>query len=225
MDPQKVTRLLVPSGIIGSLIFVAMVIVLGALTPGYSHASQAISELGAVGAPYAASQAINFAFLGMSLLLFAVGLHYAIGGGTGSKVGIFLLGGFAVSSAFGSAVFPCDVGCEFVTVSGTLHNVLGLLGFLMFAAGTIVLSRRMAADDAWRRYRRYSQLTGVLAIVALVVWIAGKNAAPAIGGGLQRVMVGVILAWIVTTSVHAVRLARAAPRTTGVADPVKTEAA
>lgn len=109
-QPDRNQILLASSGVLGPILFTAIVIILGFLHPGYSHASQAVSELGAVGAPNAAAQAVNFLLLGLLTLAFAVGLHRGIGGGEGSKGGPALLAAFAISGGFGSAAFPCDLG-------------------------------------------------------------------------------------------------------------------
>jgi len=79
-DP--VTRAAALSGIAGILVYAVIVAGLGHLTPGYDHMTQLISELGAVGAPYAAVMNIlGSGIFGLSDIVFAVGLRRALGGG------------------------------------------------------------------------------------------------------------------------------------------------
>ena len=76
----------------GPALFTAPVVYLGSLTPGYSQLTQAISDLGATGAPNAVIQDLNFLLLGVLILAFSAGLQKGIGDGRGSALGPFLMG-------------------------------------------------------------------------------------------------------------------------------------
>ena len=162
------------SGIIAPAFFTLMVVVAGLHYSGYSHLTQAISELGAVDAPNPLIQDANFLVTGLLIVTFALGLRRGLDLRLSSAAGSILVGAFGAVMVV-HAFLPCDSGCEFVTTVGSAHNVTGLLAFLSAIAGVLVLSRRLPAESA--AYRVYSVATAVAGFVSLVLWIAlGKVA-------------------------------------------------
>ena len=210
--PLKTIRILALCGIAGPIFFTVVVLILGSLRPGYSHLTQAISELGETGAPNAIFQQVNFLMIGALVLAFSLGLHRGIGQGKGSKVGPVLLGIFALLSGVGNSIFPCDPGCEFVTFTGTMHNVTGLLGFLAFVAAALVLSRRYMTDGMWRGYRSYSIVSGILVLLFLFAFIAASAGAVPFRGVFQRTFVGLMFLWLIVTGVRLYKVAGLQPR-------------
>lgn len=107
----------------------------GAQYEGYSHASQAISELGGVEAKHPFIQNATFTIAGVLIMAFALGLHRGIGQGRGSRSGPLLVGYFGVIAAVAQPLLHCDSGCEFETLTGTMHNVTGMSGFVALITG------------------------------------------------------------------------------------------
>lgn len=203
-----ISRLLAICGIIGPIFFTTVVVILGLLRPGYSHLAQAVSELGEVGAPNAIVQDINFIMLGLLTLAFAFGLHLGIGAGRGSKIGPALLAVFAVVAGVGNGLLPCDPGCKFVTLTGIMHNITGLTGFVAFIATALTIARRLREDSLWQRYSSYSLVTGVFAVLFLVLFILSSEFFPAWRGGFQRLFVGAMLLWIELMAIRLFQVSR-----------------
>jgi len=123
-------KLVMLSACLGAMSIVLLTLIGGAAFPGYSHASQFISELGARGAPHA--QLVNFGgFLpaGVLVCAFAVLAWTALrrsAGTTIDLVGIALFGfGYLVA-----VYFPCEAGCRPAepSFSQLIHNAMGLAG-------------------------------------------------------------------------------------------------
>ena len=92
------TRLLAFGGVLAPLVFPGAVIVTAAGRPEYHHATQAISELGEVGARNAALMNYGgFLLYGLLIVGLAVGLHQGIRRGSGDWLGplLFLIYGLA----------------------------------------------------------------------------------------------------------------------------------
>lgn len=108
------------------------VTIAGAMNPGYSHVSQAMSELGAKGSmTHVISPLINNFPLG--ILFIAFGL-YLISTLKHSKLAIFsgvMVLVHGVGSIF-AGYFSCDAGCQPASpsISQILHNLSGLIMFL-----------------------------------------------------------------------------------------------
>lgn len=204
-------RLQAVCGIIAPVMFTTVLVTLGLLRPGYSHISQAGSELGEVGAPNAIIMDINFIVFGILIIVFAFGLHQGIGGGRGSKIGPSLLAVFGAVAGVGNGLFPCDPGCNFVTLTGTMHNVLGLTGFSALIGAALVLPRRLKIDGLWQGYRSYSLVSGLLMVLFLVAFMVFTGFLPSYRGAIQRLLVADFLLWI---GVMAVRLFQVASQAT-----------
>jgi len=89
---EKHQKILAICGIIAPIIFAIIVIISGLLRPDYNQLVNFVSELGAVGAPNAIIQRINFMLLGILIVAFTFGLHRGIGNGKGSIIGPLLIG-------------------------------------------------------------------------------------------------------------------------------------
>ena len=205
--------MLVLSGIVGPILFAAVITILGFVRIDYSHVEDLISQLGATGVQYAVVQNINFVLLGLLVVFFATGLYRSVGKGKAGKIGsgLVVLAGIG---AVGLGIFPEDPlpEPEEPTFSGIVHNMFSLLAFLSAIVATIIFSRSLSTDDVWRRYRPYSLITGVVAfgLMALVVLSdpeEGKISALWPWAGLiQRLLVGVWFLWIVVMAVRLLRL-------------------
>ena len=195
-------------GISGPVIFAILVTISGSLYEGYSHLTQAVSELGGAGAQYPEVQNWNFLILGILVMAFALGLHRGNVGGR--KLGPVLIGVFGVSSGLANSVLPCDLGCEFQTLTGTLHNVTGLVGFVSAIAGIFVISRGLKGDPFWRRFHRFSLVVGFATLVSLLLWIGVAKAAEvdSLNGLLQRLFIGFWFLWVEVIAIRLFQLSR-----------------
>ena len=90
-DP-RLRRLFALGGVLAPLVFLGAVIVTAGGRPEYHHATQAISELGEVGARNAALMNYGgFLLYGLLIVGLAVGLHQGIRRGSGDLLGPLLL--------------------------------------------------------------------------------------------------------------------------------------
>ena len=136
---------------------VATVLIAGALHPGYDHASQFMSELGAQQAPNA--WAVNYlGFLPTELFFLAfIGLALTRVGRNGwLRAGLLALSLYAVG-LFIAAFFPCDSGCRPDDPSAThlVHIASGLGAYLFGILGLFLL-----AAGRWRSQHRALALSG-----------------------------------------------------------------
>jgi hypothetical protein len=196
----RLGALLALGGLAGPLVFVTLVLIGGALYDGYSHVSQAVSELGGEGSEVARLQNTNFILLGVLTL----GLAWALAGVLGGwRYVPALVAVFATSSAIANGFLPCDLGCQGTTTVGLLHNVTGVTGFVAAITATFLLSRRWRDDPHWRSHARFSRLTAYIALAGLLGFIVTRAAEiEEIDGLLQRVFVLALLTWLAVTGLR-----------------------
>ena len=202
MSPNKAFAV---CGIISPLLYLIMVIVGGALIPGYSHITETVSELLVAGAPnrsLLATLMISSSVLG---ILFPIGLHRGINEGRGSKVGpTFLI----IASVLGifTTYFPQDPGGPPVTFAGTVHVVLLIPMVILSLGAFIAFWRRLKSDSLWSGYDRYSLITFIVAIPLGVISAVSLDS-PYVGL-LERISVAVILQWGFFMAIKLFRLSK-----------------
>lgn len=208
VDPHSnaTVRWLAAAGVAGPLLFWVVVVALGVMTPGYSHASDGISDLGAIGAPYAIVQQAAFVVLGVGIIAFAVGLDRQFRGGWRPWLGVVLLGLLGLLGAIGPGVFPVDRARP-EAMTNQLHTLVTTLGFLAGLVGIPLATWRLAAAERWPVYRSRVTVLGVTVLVvgAFAVFITQVVGQTAWAGYAQRLYAGVMSGWV---AYHAYRLYR-----------------
>ena len=190
-------------GIIAPILYLLMVIIGGALSPGYSHISETVSELLVSGSPN--KPLLNTLLISEYILaiLFAIVLHRGINEGIGSKVGPAFLIIAAVLGIF-TVIFPQDPGGPPVTFAGTVHVVLLIPLVILSLAAFLAFRRRLKNDNLWSGYDRYSLITFIVAI-PLGIISAVSLESPYIGL-LERISAAVVLQWGFVMAIKLLRL-------------------
>lgn len=200
--PDQATRRLALAGVVGPVVWWLLVVVTAAITPGYSHVGDFISTLGAVGAPYAVIQQVNFAVFSAAGGALAVGLHRWFNDDRRPRAGTLLLGVFALgvllSGPFQSNPAVPDSTTEF------LHNLVGTVAFIAVVVAIPLVSRRFDADDRWPRYPYETLWTVAVVVATFAVFIATIESAWL--GLTQRLFVGAVSLWVAGQSYRLYRL-------------------
>jgi CubicO group peptidase (beta-lactamase class C family) len=199
-------RLLLLSGLLSSLLYVATDVLGGMRYEGYSFTSQAISELMATGAPSEAFVDPLFLAYGVLALAFGVGVfREAAGRSRVLRITGALLMGYAAVGFAGPVFFEMHPRGAGGAAGDTPHIVLTavivLLTLLAIGVGAFVLGRR---------FRTYSlaTLAAVVVLGALTVPYAARLAAgePTPGFGVvERLNVYASMAWVAVLAVALLR--------------------
>ena len=189
------------AGIVGPVQFFLVLLVEGAVRPGYRPLRDTISELSL--GPRGWIQTANFLVFGILFIVFARGVKASVNDSRATRLGATLL------SVIGVGVLGCGLfraerwPPSSMSLAGVLHLVCAmLLVFALLPVATAVMARAFAADARWRSLGRATRLTSFLTLALLVGGLALMNppGRPArIGnvyaGLIQRIDVAVFLAW------------------------------
>lgn len=151
-------------------------------------------------------QALNFAFFGLTLIVFALGLHRGVApSGRLSWAGPALLvvaGVALVLAAFETDPYPMK-GLQ--TWHGAIHFLAFVLLVLSFLPSLFFWWRRLGRDPRWRGYALYTLITALVYVLLLL--------ASAWQWGFYLFLANV-LAWIALMALHLRRTAEdaSAPR-------------
>lgn len=166
----------------------------GAATPGYSHVSQFISELGASQSAYEYPvRFMGFLPAGIALLLFCWFAHIAL---PKSRLTTAALVALAVY-AFGyvaAALSPCDLGCrpQHPSASQIIHNVVGGLGYLLAPGFLLALAIR---SRSWPTSAMLPIVGFTAAAVSLLGLLSLSPSSPYVGLS-QRAIEASVLSWV-----------------------------
>jgi len=191
------------AGVIGPALFTLSFTVNGLLRPGYDPARRYISEL-SIG-PQGWIQMVSFMLLGISILLFALGLRACFPTGRASRAGPVLFMIIAVCY-FLSGPFVTDPMAMFdnqQTLHGTVHGILGAIVFSLSAAACFVLWRRFRADERWKPLSAFSLAAGLVMVSLIVLMKIGQLQTGALhdwAGVVQRCCLITSYAWIAAIS-------------------------
>lgn len=193
-------KLLLVCGILSSLLYVAMNIVLPMLYPGYSTSAQTVSELFAIGAPTRSLWvALSFPYAGL-LAAFAFGLWRSAETNSALRFSGVLLLGYAVLAVSWPPIHQRGLG---FTLTDTMHNVWAGATVLL-----LVFAMGFTAGARGRRFRMYS--IGSIAVLAVSGWLTWMES-PRVAADLPTPWIGIseriaIAAFLLWTVVAAIAL-------------------
>lgn len=188
--------ILLATGFVAPLVYVATVLAGGWATPGYDHVSQPVSALFETGAPHAL--AVSLAFVGYNILLVAFGLGLHLVWRDADIWRRLTAWAILLNGAFGLLIelAPMDPVGAPATLPGTVHLVLaGLLVVTCMAAMALMVV-------SWRRRRTHARSSGITVGLLILMVGAGALAAGAATAGwpwlgvFQRLTIGSYLVWL-----------------------------
>lgn len=170
-------RLTAVLGMAAPLYFLGAILVFGFMTPGYAHSSKAVSELGALGAPFMTEwNVLGFGLTGALLAAFGS----AFPGSASVKWALFLTG-----AAFSATAIPADFDNR-QSLTSVAHMVASFAAFGFWIWALIAMWR-----GAPQGFRALS-----IAFLLLTIGAIGLQASGAVWPGTaQRATFAVFFSW------------------------------
>ena len=192
-------------GVIGPILWLALIAGAGALRPDFSHLTHYISELGERGS---ATEALirygAFGFTGFLYLCFAGALFATFRNGWLFRVATFLIALDGVGR-IGAGVFPCEAGCVQATAGPNLHTLFATLGFCSGILAAFLWAFLFRRVPALKSLSLFSAASGAVALLSLLLmsW-AGDSALPS--GLLEHLATVALSVWLLVFASRLVRL-------------------
>lgn len=175
--------------VLGELIQLAVIGIGGAVYPGYDHASQYISELGATGAVTGPAVSwLGFVPAGIALTLGCL-IAAWLSRQSGLAVAVWLLLGWYGATLSAAGVFPCEFECARAapSLNALMHDLFGGTGYL-----TAILGVALGGFVAAAGKRRGLVGVSIVCTVVTVACFGGVIAETEPGGLIQRGLEGAI---------------------------------
>ncbi len=208
-EQSAAMRLLLACGVIAPLLNSVVLLILGAIRPGYNAwiVPDSNLELGDGGW----MQITNYIVTGALLLAFAIGMRLRLGTGRGSIWGPILLGIYGLTFIVIGPILPDPSlgyppgASSMTTVPGTIHNLFGLLQFASLIAACFVQARRDVANDR-RGWSWYSVATGLLVAASYVAFVLiFKVLGEGPTGLIERIGIIVSGCWVAQLAIRLMR--------------------
>lgn len=176
-------KLLLLCGVLAPLLYAVADTLAGRRWEGYSFRDQAISELGAIGAPSRPLFAILLIAVYLLFAAFGVGVWKSAAGRRGIRVAGGLLIALGVMALTVGQFVPMQPRGNEQGLTGALHLIEGMVAMLL-----VLAAMGFAAAALGRRFRLYT-IASIVVVVAFGAW-SGMDA-PAVEAGLPTPWLGV----------------------------------
>src|SRR5262249_48532413 len=186
------------AGMIGSVLFVVVFLLEDLLQPHFDWLGTSVSEHAL--SRYGWIQVASFIVVGLLFLAFARGVAGQFREGTSSKVGpgsLRLLGVCLLASGpLMTDPAPTAAFSGRSTWHGTVHAVVGAIGFTLMPLSCFVFYRRFRTDPTWQAFGYWTLVT-CLAIVLAIVLLKGAQLGlmSALLGLFQRILLVSYFGW------------------------------
>lgn len=176
-------------GVAAAVNFAAMLILFSAITPGYNHLTQGVSELGMSNAPQALLwNLLGFGLVGALILVFALSLYFEL---KTARAGIMIvmLTGSSGLGYIGLGIFPAAIGFQ-PSASTTLHTIMVMISFFSFTVAALVFAVNLRHDSFWKHWAIFSAVMGAIGLLSFAI----PRSIPL--GVSQRIGLGANFLWL-----------------------------
>lgn len=191
-------------GLLAPLLWAAVIVIAGAMRPGFDHVAQYISELGERGSStetfmrYGGFFATGFMHVGFAAAFYAAAARVTHRPRLALLVAMLIaLNGIG---RIGAGFFPCEPGCAAPEVLGQrLHGLAATIAFLAIAAATLLAAVLFRGDRQLRSLGAYSFVSGCAGLIFLAL-MSASEAARVYTGLHERLASGVLTLWVLVTA-------------------------
>jgi len=182
----RLSRYLAICGVLAPLVIIALVLVGAAVTPGYDHIENTMSQLSAVGTPH--PEWMNAAFILYGILI--IGLSFAVRQQLDPRPRTTIVWLMIITHGVGvilTALFPYNIAITegIHSLKDISHHLVSIVACAAFIIAMLMMARMVWADPAWRGVTRISLAAiGVVSILFVFTLIPAFRD---IAGLLQRV--------------------------------------
>jgi hypothetical membrane protein len=206
--------------VVGTVQFiVAMAITQVGYGSSYSLTGNYMSDLGAVNcgtfggtASYAGHYAcspwhdvfnISIVIMGLLVILATILIRTAFPVRRSRTIGLWALA-LAGLGSVGVGLSPEDVNIA-------VHSGSAVLAFAGGGIALVVLAFAMLRDTRWEGFRAYTFFSGLITLIALILFVSKVDLGLGVGG-MERLVVAPVFLWSIVAGIHLARIPTFAPR-------------
>lgn len=192
---NRTVRYLAAGGIVGPLLYTVAWLALAFLDPTHSHLRDPISNLSAIGAPYALVMTFIILVFALLIIVFAYGLHRGLPPGLWAGPAALALAGVGY---IGIALAPLNLASP--GEPNVPHTISASITVFALMFAPVLMVRRLRRDPRWRNLGGYSIATTAMALAFAVM--ASLPTFAGLEGLMQRLVTAVLLAWMFVVAIR-----------------------
>ena len=187
------------SGMIGSLLFLAVFVAEDVSSADFNWLSTAVSEHSRT--PHGWIQITTFIVVGLLFVIFSGGIAEELHDVPGSRTGPLMIGITGVCLTL-SGPFVTDpggvvMGSSGATWHGAMHGIVGAIAFTLMPLSCFVFYRRLRSQSGWSSFARWSLTVCFIIIVGIVLLkLAQLGVMHSLLGLFQRIVLVAYFYWI-----------------------------
>jgi hypothetical protein len=187
------------SGMIGSLLFLAVFVAEDVSSADFNWLSTAVSEHSRT--PHGWIQITTFIVVGLLLVIFSGGIAEEWRNAPGSRTGPLMIGITGVCLIL-SGPFVTDpggvvMGSSGATWHGAMHGIVGAIAFTLMPLSCLVFYRCLRSQPAWSSFARWSLTVCFIIIFGIVLLkLAQLGVMRGLLGLFQRLLLVAYFGWI-----------------------------
>jgi hypothetical protein len=194
----NVRSLLAFAGMAGPVVLITCDFTAAFTSPGYNMVKNSISSLALTQLGWLV--VIGFLAIGLLIEIFTAGLLFNIKPCRRFYMGIAIFVFFGFGMLLIGAFRTDPVGGEH-TFEGMIHGYAATAAFILFPLAILLMSRSIKTDPNWRHLFRYTEVTGALAIL-LVILIKVLDDHIDWFGLLERLLVANMIIWVEVAAIN-----------------------
>ena len=177
-------------GVAAPIILIVLIVVGAAVTSGYDHVSEPISQLAATGSPHPGWMSTGFITYGIMILGFGLVLYRSVRNHRFAWLVLLFYVLHGVGFVLGGVFSDDPRATESVsTVTGILHNAWIIIGCFSFVIGMFAYAWLKRNDLSWRILVRFFY---VFLIIILITFVISQIPAFAAAEGVMQRVYGVL---------------------------------
>jgi hypothetical protein len=190
------------AGVVIPFLMLLTELILIYFNPDYNPIVESISALGLK--PLGWVQSISFLMVGLLTELFAFGLYFSIKRRVGFRTAIALLVFFGFGLLLIGA-FRTHPSVGSYSVENIIHYLTARAIFALFPIACFLMAISLRADPGWKALFGYTMVTGAIAAILVILWIAFQFQINWFGL-YERIMVANAVIWLEVMAINLLRL-------------------
>ena len=197
---NRLTRLFIVAGVIGSILSILVITLDGFLRPGYSALYQMISDLGVGKNAWLLNS--DLVVSGFLIMLFAIGFSQAMRNSISERrlvvsTSLFLLAGVGIAND--GFFTEYNVADPHAALHDALHTLGFFVAFISLGIAFFLIGLQLRNDRARRGYGWYSLITGLVMLSLILLPYAFPVHGMPLEGLNERMILVAAIAWQVVT--------------------------
>jgi hypothetical membrane protein len=197
----QLSKYLAVCGMLAPLALIAFVLIGASFTPGYSHITDTMSKLAAIGAPHPEWMNAGFISYGILMIGLSLAVRQCLPNRTGSTI-VWILIAFHGLTITLAVVFPYDLSIldGIHSPEGILHHLVTIMSCVAFIIGILIMDRIVTAEPEWRNITIISFF--VVSVICVLFVFSLFPVAREIEGLMQRVSALAMIIYIEALSIR-----------------------